>query len=104
MRPLDQPVCLFTLLINTEHFIPGSLLGIKKGCLTRTIMNKADMSKYAKDLNSALLSLNTFMLEQSEINDYDQLIKSINDQLEQLLDPIAVAYTVNMVRIATYLK
>ncbi len=93
MRPLDQPVCLFTLQINTEHFIPGSLLGIKKGCLTRTIMNKADMSKYAKDLNSALLSLNTFMLEQSEINDYDQLIKSINDQLEQLLDPIAVVYS-----------
>jgi len=56
-------------------------------------MNKADMSVYANDLNSALLSLNTFMLEQSEINNCDQLVKSINAQLEKLLNPIIVVYS-----------
>jgi diguanylate cyclase (GGDEF)-like protein/PAS domain S-box-containing protein len=45
-----------------------------------------------KNYNQVLLSLNSFMVEQTEIGDYNQLVNNVLDQLDKLLMPIAATY------------
>ncbi len=51
-------------------------------------MNKDNSKKKMEDINTGLASLNDFMVEQTEINDYEELIKTVAVQLDKLLDPI----------------
>ncbi len=56
-------------------------------------MNTEDIPNNTTEYNSGLLSLNNFLIEQAEINEYADLIKSIVDQLDRLLKPIATVYS-----------
>jgi len=51
-----------------------------------------DISNSTPNLNSVMFNLNAFMLEQLEINDYDQLGKIIVAQLDKLCKPVATIY------------
>jgi diguanylate cyclase (GGDEF)-like protein/PAS domain S-box-containing protein len=56
-------------------------------------MNKAIRIRDYKELNHVLSKINAFMLEQSGINDFDQLVKTIVDQLDELVSPIATLFS-----------
>lgn len=56
-------------------------------------MNKENTANNKTEYNSVLLSLNDFMLEQNELNDYEELIKAILNQLQLLFNPIATVYS-----------
>jgi len=47
----------------------------------------------ANEVTQASQSLDRYMLEQVEINEYKQLMKAINAQLFSLLDPIVTLYS-----------
>jgi len=49
--------------------------------------------EHSKGTNEGLLSLNQYMLEQTEINDYEKLTGTIVRQLENFLSPVAAVYT-----------
>ncbi|MGM0652776.1 MAG: sensor domain-containing diguanylate cyclase/phosphohydrolase, partial [Bacillota bacterium] len=51
------------------------------------------MSNKTTEYNSGLINLNNFMLEQTEINEYESLVKSIVTQLGILLNPVITVYS-----------
>ena len=51
-------------------------------------MSKDNSKKRMEDINAGLTSLNNFMVEQTEINDYEGLIKTVAIQLDRLLNPV----------------
>ncbi len=55
-------------------------------------MSRDDLKANSKDLNDTLSRFNSFMLEQAEINDYDQLAKVIVLQTDRLLNPVATIF------------
>ncbi len=56
-------------------------------------MNVEDIPNNSIEQNSGLLNLNSFMLEQTEINTYDCLVDSIVTQLDILFKPVITVYS-----------
>ncbi len=51
-------------------------------------MNIEDIPNNITEYNSGLLSLNNFLIEQAEINEYAHLVKFIISQLDRFLKPV----------------
>ena len=86
---------------NGERFpaiISPSCIRDRNGDIEHFMATVKDITerKRAEDqivrMSSMQNSLNTFMLKQSEINDYEQLVKTIATQADQLLNPIATVF------------
>ncbi len=56
-------------------------------------MNIEDIPSNSTEYNSGLISMNNFLIEQAEINEYNHLVKAIVEQLGRLLNPVVTVYS-----------
>lgn len=64
------------------------LFKLLKFCLGGICLNIEDIPNNITEYNSGLLSLNNFLIEQAEINEYAHLVKFIISQLDRFLKPV----------------